>query len=116
MEKGACPSGTKERQSNIELLRIVAIIGVIILHYNGEYAFDVVEQTGINCWILCSLESVFICAVNVFVLITGYFLSCTEKRNLWKAIELVVQRSFFSLPCVTCWTLPFSEARSVSVG
>ena len=96
MEKGACPSGTRERQSNIELLRIVVIIGVIILHYNGEYAFDVVAQTGINWWILCSLESVFICAVNVFVLITGYFLSCTDKRNLWKAIELVVQVILFS--------------------
>lgn len=88
--------GGATRQSNIELLRVLAIIGVIILHYNGYYAFDVVDRTSANWWILCSLESVFACAVNVFILISGFFLCTTEKRNFWKPIELVVQVSLFS--------------------
>lgn len=99
MEKESCPSVRKERLSNIELLRIIAVIGVIILHYNGEFAFSAAGRTGINWWILCSLESVFICAVDVFILISGYFLCRTEKRNLWKAIELVVQVILFSTAC-----------------
>lgn len=99
MEKTSCISNPQygaTRQSNIELLRILAIIGVIVLHYNGYYAFDMVGRTGINWWILCTLESIFLCAVNVFILISGYFLCTTEKRNLWKPIELVIQVSLFS--------------------
>ena len=88
--------GGATRQSNIELLRVLAIIGVIILHYNGYYAFDMVDRTSINWWILCTLESIFVCTVNVFILISGFFLCTTEKRNLWRPIELVVQVSLFS--------------------
>lgn len=30
--------GAKERESNIELLRILTIIGVVILHYNNKFS------------------------------------------------------------------------------
>lgn len=84
----------KERQSNIELLRILTIIGVIILHYNNKFvggAFEYVLGGSINFYILNILESIFICAVNVFIIISGFFLYNTEKRNLWKVIKLLIQ-------------------------
>lgn len=42
---------TKERNSSVELLRILAIIGVIILHYNNSMVgggFEYVEEASIN--------------------------------------------------------------------
>ena len=81
----------KTRDSNIELLRILTICGVVVLHYNGNVAFDYVAEGSANFYILNALEGLFICAVNLFVLISGYFLSGTTKRRAVKALELVVQ-------------------------
>lgn len=78
------------RDSGIELLRILAACGVVVLHYNGA-AFPLVKDGSANSYILLLLEGLFVCAVNVFVLISGYFLSSTTKRKTVKAVELVVQ-------------------------
>lgn len=79
------------RDSGIELLRIMAALGVVVLHYNGSAALSLVNKGSLNAYILLMLEGLFICAVNVFVLISGYFLSGTTKRKTVKAVELVVQ-------------------------
>ncbi len=89
----------KERQSNIELLRIFAIMGVIILHYNNTSmggALRFTEGLKVNHTILVILESVAICAVDLFVLISGYFLIGTNRRNMLKPIQLVIQVMVFS--------------------
>lgn len=82
---------TKTRDSNIELLRILTICGVVVLHYNGNVAFNLVEVNSLNFYLLQGFEALFICAVNLFVLISGYFLSATNNRRAIKAVELVVQ-------------------------
>ena len=81
---------TKTRESGIELLRILTMCGVVMLHYNDGKAFVFVENT-INKNVLFFLESMTICAVDLFVLISGYFLSATQKRNFIKPLELVFQ-------------------------
>ena len=72
-----------KRDSNIELLRIVLILMVISLHYlNGADwaggALGHVVNGSVNYYLSHFLESAFIMAVNVFVLITGYF-SCNKN-------------------------------------
>ena len=84
-------SERKVRDSNIELLRILTICGVVVLHYNGTQAFNYVNENSFNYYLLLVLEGLCICAVNLFVLISGYFLSANGKRRAIKAIELVVQ-------------------------
>ncbi len=87
-----------ERQSNIEILRIFAIIGVIILHYNNPLmggAISYVNEGSINFYVLYVLESIFACAVDLFMLISGYFLCDSGKRNLWRPIELILQVIIF---------------------
>ncbi len=87
------------RQSNIELLRIIAIIGVIVLHFNNPSlggGFKLVEPNSVRLYVLYVLESCFIIAVDVFMIISGYFLITSNKRNLWKPIELIFQLLFFS--------------------
>ena len=89
----------KNRNSNIELARIFAIIGVIILHYNSygaQGAVNHVQAGSINFYVCHALEAAFICAVNLFVMISGYFLCENHRRSLWKPIELIVQTSTFS--------------------
>ncbi len=89
----------KERQSNIELYRIVLTIGVIILHYNNEHGgagFKNVTPNSFNYIVLMLLEAFFICAVNGFVIISGYFLSGTDRRKIGKAFDLIIQVMLFS--------------------
>jgi surface polysaccharide O-acyltransferase-like enzyme len=81
----------KTRNSQIELLRILAILGVVVLHYNGNVAFAQVNAGSIQQYILFALESLFLAAVNVFVLISGYFLYNSNERRWVKVLQLLVQ-------------------------
>lgn len=84
----------RERQSNIELLRILAIAGVIILHYNNPVVgggITYTEEGSLNFYVLYFLESISICAVDLFMLISGYFMCESKKKSLWKPIELLIQ-------------------------
>lgn len=90
----------KDRESNIELLRILAMIGVILLHYNNPTiggGLSFVKSESINYWFLNFIESVFICAVDLFIIISAYFMAYSKKRNLWKPIQLLVQVMLFSV-------------------
>lgn len=85
------------RQSAIELLRITAMLGIITLHYNnGRALVYVQDENNIKKYILYFLESMNICAVNLFVLISAYFLCCTQKRRIRKVIELIIQVMVFN--------------------
>ncbi len=91
----------KKRQSNIELLRILAMGGVILLHYNNVNMGGALNSSAgrMNYTILVGLESLFIAAVNLFVMITGYFLFRTNKRSIGRAIALIFQTCLFSFVC-----------------
>lgn len=81
-----------KRESSIELLRIIMVTGVILLHYNtmgGGY--DAVRKGSINQYYLFGVESFFVCAVDVFIMISGYFLCTNKKRNFIKVVELLLQ-------------------------
>lgn len=88
-----------DRQSNIELLRILAILGVVVLHYNNPIlggGMTYASEGGLNFYLLYFLESCFICAVDLFMLISGYFLIESKSRNIWRVIELIVQVMIFN--------------------
>ena len=90
----------KTRQSNIELLRILAAMGVIFLHINNPNiggGFRYAQNYGINTFIMAVFETVSICAVNLFVLISGYFLRTTRERDLLKPLELFARFFVFGL-------------------
>ena len=89
-----------ERQSNIELLRLVAMAGVIIFHYNYDNiggGFRYVTSGSINEQTLLLLESIAICGVNLFIMISGFFLSRTNTRSGGKALSIMVQVIVFWL-------------------
>lgn len=124
--KGVRNMKKQMRDSNIELLRIVAMLGVIVLHFNGGYgnALELVKEGTINFYILEFLESLFIPAVNIFILVSGYFLCDSYKRPITKALYLIIQvmifrvgiyvagcvigKSGFSVGSVLCALLPIN--------
>ena len=88
-----------DRLSNFELLRVISMLGIVIFHmfYHGNYN---VEIDSINNAFIRYIQVLGEVGVNVFVLITGYFLSSKTKSDLnykkiFKFIFLLTFYSFF---------------------
>lgn len=79
----------KQRQSNMELLRIVSIIMVLAVHLDGASlglpapSCDISEVSARDWWCL-AVESITIIGVNCFTLISGYFGIKASWRGLLK--------------------------------
>ncbi len=90
-------SEVKLRKSNIELLRILAMLMIITLHYldKGDV---LVEFSGMSTWnhyLAWLVEGFCYVAVNLYVLISGYFL-VHSKFSFQKLFVLWAQIAFYS--------------------
>lgn len=107
----------EKRQANFELLRIVAMLMIIILHYlnkGGLLADYAADRTGVN-YAAHLAEAFCIVAVNCYVLLSGYFLA----ESAWKpgrVVSLAGQILFYSvlIPVVLLF-LGVAPAGSLSV-
>ena len=86
----------KKRQANFELLRILAMFMVVIMHFLARSSV-MQESRRDSLYVFGTVtESLCICAVNVYVLISGYFLSAADVS--WKrVIRLIAQTLFYTL-------------------
>lgn len=92
--------GEVMRKSNFELLRIILILMVIGLHYfNGNMggALDNVLPNSFNYYFVHFMESLCIVAVNVFIMITGYFSYNKKSVKISKVIYLLYLCLFYGL-------------------
>lgn len=90
----------KTRDSGIELLRIIVMMGVITLHYNNASiggGLEFVQTKSVNEIMLYFFESLSIFGVNLFVLLSGYYLCKTQKRDGIKIVDLFIQESVFKI-------------------
>ena len=82
----------KERSSNFELMRLFLILFVIILHFNDtsrQGALSYVQNAPFaNKCFLFLMESLTICAVNTFVILSGYFMTRKSSSKIRKVIDL----------------------------
>ena len=88
----------KQRNSNLELLRIIAMCGIVALHYTGEDLGGAVSNyvfPQFSWFFVQGLNSVFAPLVNCFILITGYFLIRKTVFSLKKAAELLAITLFY---------------------
>ncbi|MBQ9686536.1 MAG: hypothetical protein IJV41_08355 [Oscillospiraceae bacterium] len=83
-----------ERQSNMELLRILAAMGVIALHYNDAAMFSGLGKE-INLLVLDLDECLWAWPVDVFLMLSGFFSWKKEKVNGKKAFQLYFQLMIF---------------------
>lgn len=101
----------RARQANIELLRIIAMLMVVILHYlsKGQAIVSMAENTGVLNLSLWFLEALSIVTINLYVLISGYFLVEAE----WKIARLITlwfQVMFYSVGVpLVCLALELGE-------
>lgn len=85
----------KIRESNIEILRIIAMILIVLFHYIANCNFQYTNLT-LNNLIIKSCLFFGELGVNLFILITGYYL-CNSKMNLKKLILLIGEVCFYNL-------------------
>lgn len=88
----------KKRVVSIELLRILAMMMVVMLHYlgKGELLPPLTGELDVNGYVAWVLESLSIVAVNVYMLISGYFLIKSEFK-VKRLIELICQILFYTI-------------------
>ena len=84
----------KERKVGIEILRILSMYMVLILHYKLHQ--NVSSLTDINYKIANFVDILCVCAVNCYVLISGYFLSKGET-SIKKLIKTLSPVWFYSI-------------------
>lgn len=89
----------QKRMSGIELLRIVAMVMVVVMHFLRESDSLLTAGEGsltIGSFGALFLEAFCIAAVNVYVLISGYF-SCEQGFRFSRVILFPCQIWFYSL-------------------
>lgn len=74
------------RQSNMELLRIIAMFFILVLHANylslGYPSLDAIISGSFGDLFRVFMQSVAIIAVNLFVLLSGYFRIQVKKKSV----------------------------------
>ncbi len=92
-------SKTDGRMANMELLRMIAMLLVVVLHFLDKggnlppLTEGSMEVSGYAAWIL---ETLSIVAVNVYMLISGYFL-IESSFKVKRLLGLLLQIWFYSL-------------------
>ncbi len=90
---------TGGRMANLELLRIVSMLFVVVLHFLGKGGWLVsltdaaMPRRGYLAW---GVESLAIVAVNVYMLLSGYFL-VESSFNVKRLLQLFLQVLFYSV-------------------
>ena len=88
----------KKRIVSIELLRMLAMMMVVMLHYldKGDILPALTGEMGLNGYVAWGMESLSAVAVNVYMLISGYFL--VESRfKPGRLVELLCQVLFYTI-------------------
>jgi len=104
----------KKRMANMELLRIVAMMMVVLLHYLSKGAFlsPLTGEMQTNGYVAWLMEAFAIVAVNVYMLLSGYFLVESGFKP-GRLVELICQVLFYTIMIpavlVVCGILPVGD-------
>jgi surface polysaccharide O-acyltransferase-like enzyme len=70
------------RNFGLELLRIISMLMIVTLHYLGHgNVLETVDIFSFNYYIAWFIQSLSYVSVNIFVLISGYFLVDKEFKS-----------------------------------
>lgn len=87
-----------KRKSNIEVLRIISMFLIVAHHFSVHGGFKLLQSTvSINRIWVQLLQMGGKIGVDIFVIISGYFLIQSSKNKLSKVLKLWVQLLFYSL-------------------
>ena len=90
-------SNVSQRKLNMEVLRIVAMLMIVTLHFldKGGILKEFTLKMGFNDNLAWVIEALCMVSVNIYVLISGYFLSESEFK-VKKVLMLWLQILFYS--------------------
>lgn len=87
----------KERKSNFELLRILAMLGIVLSHFNTHSGFTAENPLAFNFnFFLTIIGQVGIISNIIFILISGYFLVKSDPKPK-KIFKLIAEMYFYSI-------------------
>lgn len=86
-----------EKNINVELLRVISMLMILMLHYfNQGKVLELTKTGGITYYLVWIVEGICFISVNLYMLISGYFLS--NKRFSWKRlISFYITVLFYSV-------------------
>lgn len=85
-----------ERNSSIEILRIIAMILIVLSHYSSHGGFELdTIKFGVNRYLLQAVKLGDL-GVDIFILISGYFL-INSVYHFKKVLQLILQVLFYSI-------------------
>lgn len=92
-----------QRNTGLDLLRLLAICMVIVLHYNyfrmgGLLGAVAPKET--NYYLGQTTETFSIIACNLFVLISAYYLSAANRVKVRKVVDIGLMLVFYGLLCL----------------
>ena len=92
-----------QRNTGLDLLRLLAICMVIVLHYNyfrmgGLLGAVAPKET--NYYLGQTTETFSIIACNLFVLISAYYLSAANRVKVRKVVDISLMLVFYGLLCL----------------
>lgn len=87
----------KQRDMNFELLRIIAMLFIIALHYIAHSRIvEKIEVYSLNYIFMDAVRALSIISVNLYVLITGYYM-IQSKIKIKKVIYIWILTLFYSI-------------------
>lgn len=99
----------KQRNSNLELLRIISMVLIVMHHYAVHGGFQLLEKNlSLNKIIIQILSGGGQLGVNLFILISGYFL-IDSKFKINKFLKLVFETFFYSFVIMVVFTVSKSN-------
>ncbi|MBQ4068008.1 MAG: acyltransferase [Lachnospiraceae bacterium] len=102
----------KTRNSNLEMLRILCMLMIISHHYSvhGFASFGLTYGTNRHLVDILSMGGKL--GVNIFVLISGYFVIKTEI-SIYKIISIIVQTWFYSIGILVLFLTVLSTEKTI---
>ena len=89
-----------ERKSNLELLRVISMCGIVFIHYVGTELGGAVNNSAFfnfSWFFVHFFNSFFVPLVNCFVLISGYFMISSCTFSLKKPVSILAVSAFYGV-------------------
>lgn len=86
-----------QRNSGLDLLRIIACMMVFTCHFLSNGILSNVEFGSFNTIAARGIEAVSIVCINIFILVSGYFGIKSKGINTRRIINMLIMVAFFSV-------------------
>lgn len=105
----------KTRLANLELLRIIAMLMVVTAHLvNHGNMITAARQGSLSYYIVWTLFGVSFACINIYVLISGYFL-IEVKLSTWKLAKMAGQVFFYAFGITLLFWLFFGAEHELKI-